>query len=664
MENISRIAEYLWPYRKRFVASVVCAIAIAALWCLNISAIAPVVKVLFENDSLHAFVDNTIEEAEEEIRLKTELLDSGTVETLDRQARAQDKIVSATYTLQTYKLVQEHIMPYVPQDRFNALMAMLGLMLLGTSVKCVFVVIQEILMGGIVQRAGNDIRRDCFVQTQKLDVQSIATDGTSGLLSRMTNDITELTGAVGLFGTKLIREPLKALGCVGVAFYVNWRLTLLSLLFVPLIGFMLAKFGKRLKKAAKNTLQSVAAIYDCISETFDSYRVVTAFGGQQRQQEKFEVANNQFYDKMLKCIRVNALIRPSSEVLGTITVLFAFIPGAYMVLRQTDSIFGIQLAPKAMTMTQLMLLYGLLAGTLDPLKKLSNVFGQVKRGLAGADRAFELMDRESLVAEPLEPKPFVRHNESIRFNDLSFRYHSVDAKEPRDLALRGVSLDVKFGERIAVVGSNGSGKSTLLSLLPRFMDPESGHIMIDGVDVADYSIADLRSQVGIVSQETMLFDDTVSENIKYGSFDATPEQVESAATQAHALSFIRQLPEGFDTVVGVGGRRLSGGQRQRLSLARAIIRDPSILILDEATSAVDAQSEDLIHGVLKKFAEGRTVFIITHVLSNTFLDLVDRIVVMDEGQITAIGTHEELIGSCEIYRRLTQAGINSPRAAA
>lgn len=664
MQNLNRIAEYLWPYRTRFAASVLCAVAVAALWCLNITAIAPVVKVLFESDSLPSFVEKEIQDAQKEIELNSEYLNSDLADTLDKRARAQARIAESTSTQQTYKLVQEYIVPFVPEDRFNALMALLGLMLVGTSVKCVFVVIQENLMGDIVQRAANDIRRDCFTEAQKLDVQSISHDGTSGLLSRMTNDITELTGAVGLFGTKLIREPLKALGCVGMAFYVNWRLTLLGLLFVPLIGFMLAKFGKRLKKAAKNTLQSVAAIYDNISETFDSYRVVTAFGGQQRQREKFEVANSQFYEKMLKCIRVNSLIRPSSEVLGTITVLFAFIPGAYMVLRQTDSIWGIQLAPQPMAIEELLLLYALLAGTLDPLKKLSNVFGQVKRGLAGADRAFELMDRESLVSEPVEPKPFSRHAESIKFNNLSFRYHSIDVKEPRDLALRGVSLDVKFGERIAVVGSNGSGKSTLLSLLPRFMDPESGQIMIDGIDVADYSIADLRSQVGIVSQETMLFDDTISENIKYGSFDATQEQIVSAATQAHAMPFIQQLPEGFDTVVGVGGRRLSGGQRQRLALARAIIRDPSILILDEATSAVDAQSEDMIHGVLKKFAEGRTVFIITHVLSNTFLDLVDRIVVMDEGQITAIGTHQELINSCDIYRRLTQAGINNSNAAA
>ena len=284
--------------------------------------------------------------------------------------------------------------------------------------------------------------------------------------------------------------------------------------------------------------------------------------------------------------------------------------------------------------------------------------------MAGGDRVFAMIDKQSMISEPDEPTPFTRHSQSIQFEDVSFRYQPADTGEMRGLVLNNVSLDVKFGEVVAVVGSNGSGKSTLTSLLPRFLDPESGIVRIDGVDVSEYQTSDLRSQMGLVSQETMLFNDTILENIRYGNFAASREAVVEAARQAHAWDFISELPDGIDTIIGPAGGRLSGGQRQRISLARAIIRDPSILILDEATSAVDAQSEDLIHGVLKTFSQGRTVFIITHVLSETFLDLVDRIVVMDQGQVAAVGTHNELLTKCPLYQRLTQSGIGGHSAAA
>lgn len=664
MENVTRIAKYLWPYRYTFGLSVACAIGIAVCWCANLSAVGPVVKILFENDSIHQYVDQEIEKANATIVLETEYLQSVVVsaDDLTKRAKVQSRLADATADLKTYTNVRTYLLPYIPEDRFKTVGLILGFVFAGTVLKCVFIFSQEVLVGRMMTLAANNIRMDCFRSALKLDPQSVSTEGTSGLLARMTNDIQLLTMAISAFGTRLIREPLKAMACIGAAFYINWRLTLMAVMVVPLIGFFLAKFGRSLKKASRNALQSVEAIYDVISETFDSFKVVSAFNGQRRQRKQFLKANREFYSHTMKCVRMNSLIRPTSELMGVMVVMVAFAPGVYMVLEQTDTILGVQLAPEAMTITELMTLYVLLAGVLDPIRKLSTVFGQIKLGMAGAERVFALIDTKSPVRESDVGRKLVPHYKSIVFQDVSFRYQSSAGEEVRPLALDKVNLSFKFGEVVAIVGGNGSGKSTLLSLLPRFMDPESGVILIDDIRIQEYRTMDLRRQFGLVSQETMLFDDSIYENIRYGNFEADQETIENAARQAHAWEFISALPEGLYTQIGPGGGRLSGGQRQRISLARAIVRDPSILILDEATSAVDAQSEDLIHRVLKTFSKGRTVFIITHALSATFLDLIDRIVVMEHGRVAAVGTHAELLAKCPQYQRLSQAGTGSAAA--
>lgn len=661
MGNVSRLIKYMWPYRVAFVASVFCAVGVAALWCANISTFGPIMKVLLENKNLQQFVDGEIATAERKIAEDTAYLENE--RSVDVRARVQARITESASTINTYTHVKKWILPWVPTDRFETLAFLVFALLAGTVIKTVFLYLQELLVGKVVNSTANDIRQDCFLAAQQLDLQSAAAEGTPNLISRMTNDIYQLMTAISVFGTKVIREPMKALACIGAACYINWRLTLMAVVLVPFIGVFLGRFGRMLKKAANKAMDSVALIYDSISETFSSFRIVTAFGGQKRQEEKFKEANRSFYNDIIRTIRINALIRPTSEIMAVLIVCIAFTPGAYMVLRNTDTFFGIQLAREPMSITELMMFYVMLAGTLDPVRKMSSVFGQVKQGMAGADRAFELIDRKSMIQEPKNPRPFRKHQKEIAFEDITFRYATFnpEAETPAD-SLSGVSLKVNFGEVVAVVGSNGSGKSTLLSLLPRFMDPDHGSVRIDGVDIRDYSTDDLRSQIGLVSQDTMLFEDTVRENIRYGLFDADDGAVEEAARKAHATDFIQRLPERFETKIGKR-RQLSGGEQQRLSLARAIIRDPSILILDEATSAVDAESEDLIHGVLKEFSRGRTVFIITHSLSETFLNLVDRIVVMERGQIVAVGEHNELLQSCEVYRRLSQAGVQ-PKAAA
>lgn len=663
MQNFLRILSYVMRHRRLVAMSVMCAVGVSLFWTLNLSIVFPVVKVLFQNGSLHEYVDVEIAGLEGEIQEHSTNLEKIPARDLRQRARTQSRIGEASSTLLWLTRIQTWVLPWVPRDKFDTMASLLALLLVATVVKGVFIFFQDILVGSVVQLTVNAIRQDCFRAALKLDCQSLGRIGTPTLMARMTNDVEQMTLAIRLFGVTLVREPLKAAACTAAAFYVNWRLALLSVTMVPLLGLVFNYFGRRLRRASHRTMESMAKIYECMGETFGAARIVMAFSGFRKHRRQFFRANREYYDGSMKVVRLGALSRPVSEIMGVVGVFAALAPGAYLVLRETTSIWGIRLASAPMSIAELATLYALLAGTLDPMRKLSNVFEGIKRGLAGSDRVFALIDQKSIVPEPRSPRMMIPHQASISMKNINFRYAGdPDASGARPLALRNASLEVNFGEVVAVVGGNGSGKSTLLSLLPRFIDPTEGHVLIDGVDIRELRTRDLRSQIGLVTQETMLFNDTICANIQYGNPQATRQMVMDAARKAQAAEFIEQLPEGYDTPVGDRGGKLSGGQRQRIALARAIIRNPSILILDEATSAVDSRSEDVIHSVLKDFVVGRTVFIITHSLSAAFLDLVTRIVVMDQGCVIADGSCEEIRKSPE-FSRLLQGEMSSVRAA-
>lgn len=663
METVSRLFPFVWPYRRMAVLSVLCAIVISVLWAGNLSTVLPMVRVLFQQKNLHQYVDEQIELTQADIEERNAAIRNLEGHDVERRARAQRYQSDATRQLALLTTTRNYILPYVPEDRFDTIALIFGCFLFATFLKGIFVYLQEVLVGGIVNRVIVDIRKTCFRHALSLDYQTVSATGPANLMSRMTNDVETLAIGLRTVLVRLVREPLKAGGCIAFAFILNWRLTLLSLLVVPCLGLLFARFGKSLKRASKGTLNSMSGIYKGLAETFDSLKVVVAFGAARRHRQAFHRSNKEYLNKSMKVVRLSALARPTTELMGTIAVLSAVIPGTYLVLRGTDEIWGVKLAPGAMDIAQLSALYALLAGTLDSVRKLSSVYGDLKRSAAASDRIFEILNEKTKVPEPKEPQIVSRHSRDVRFENVSFTYSQelVDGST-RPPALRDLSFTVPAGEVVAVIGENGSGKSTLLNLLPRFMDPDQGAVLIDGVDVRHMRSRDLRSQIGIVTQETQLFDDTIAENIRYGKPDATWEEIEDAARQAHVIPFVAHLPHGFSTQIGEKGQKLSGGQRQRLALARAILRDPSILILDEATSALDSQSEHIVHKVLKQFVRGRTVFVITHVINDTFLDLVTRIVVMDSGSVAAIGTHEELLKTCSIYQRLYHS--NDQRSAA
>ncbi len=672
MESLARLIPFIWPHRRKFALSMVFGVLVAVVWGGNLTAVLPIVKVLFENESLHGKVAESIEAYEGEIADFERQLDS--IETQIRKAEAagteSDSVnvkllqrrVSAERNLSDRRRrhlamtwMQQRIMPWVPNNAFQTFTWILVLLLFATALKGLFIFIQDVLVGSMVELVVMSIRKQCFRKVLMLDYQSLSADGTADLMSRFTNDFQTMSLGLALLGGRLVREPLKALVCIGLAMWVNWRLTLMSLIFIPILGYVFYQYGRMLKRASRRMLESMSRIYKVLEETFAGLKVVIAFGGAPHHRRQFHREHKEYYSKAMKVVRIDALTKPTIELLGMLAVFVAMLPGAYLVLRGRTEIWEIRLASAPMDIAQLSLMYARLAGILDPCRKMSSVYSKLKKSTAAIDRIFELIDRKPEVRDPEQPVPLPRLEHSIEFANVTFQYPTRGLAPARRAALEDVNLTIKAGEVVALVGENGCGKSTLVNLLPRFFDPQRGEVRIDGVPIKQAALRDLRSQIGLVTQETILFDDSIYENIRYGRPDATVEEIEAAARQAHVTSFAQELPHRFETSVGERGGELSGGQRQRVSLARAILRDPSLLILDEATSAVDAQSESLIHSTLKEFAEGRTVLLVTHMLSNSLLDFVTRIVVMEEGRVVASGSHQQLLATCPQYQRLYEA---------
>jgi ATP-binding cassette subfamily B protein/subfamily B ATP-binding cassette protein MsbA len=346
-----------------------------------------------------------------------------------------------------------------------------------------------------------------------------------------------------------------------------------------------------------------------------------------------------------------------TEIMGILTVCLALLAGAWLVLKGQTHLLGIPMAARPLDLGSLLLFYGFLFGTADPLRKLSDIFSRLQGGMAAADRIYGRLDRVPAVRNAAAPAACFRHRRELVLEGVDFHYH------PGQPVLEDIQLRIPFGQAVAVVGPNGCGKSTLANLIPRFADPVRGVIRLDGVPLADIRLRDLRGQIGLVTQDPILFDDTVYNNIRYGRPQASRGEIIEAAKRAHAHRFIEsELPQGYDTVVGALGGRLSGGQRQRIALARAILRDPAILILDEATSQIDLESEQAIQQALESFIRNRTTLIITHRLA--VLSLADRIIVMQAGRIVDAGTHDELSARSGLYRRLQQLQAEDLRRSA
>lgn len=674
MESLKRVLPFVWPYRNKFLLASLLAFLIALLWGLNLSVAFPIVKVLLQGESLAEYVQKNIDDAEQEIELRSAGLEKTDeriakltdederLGQLQHRSRLQSKLSAASKELAFMSWIQANVIPKIPRDQFDTFAAILLVLLIATVIKGILIFFQEILVGNLVELTILGIRKACFRKTLSLDYQTLMIKGGSDLMSRFTFDMNQLSAGLRFLGGKVIREPLKALVCITGAFLVSWQLTLLSFVFAPLVGIVFYMIGKKIKRASHKLMQSMSRIYKTMEETFAGIKVVIAFNGARQHRLKFHHENKAYFSKAVRLVKLQALTSPSTEVIGLLAVFVALLPASYLVLRETTSIWGITLSTGPMDVARLGTLYAMLAGAVDPVRKLSTIYARLKRASAAAERVFAIIDSETLVKQPVAPVRVPQEIETIQFDKIDFGYATSNENAQRPAVLKEVNLKVRAGETIVVVGGNGSGKSTLVSLLPRYFDPDSGTVSFNDVDIKNLRLEDLRNQLGVVTQETLLFDGTIADNIRYGSPSATDFEVEQAAKKAFVTQFTEQLPDQLETHVGDKGQQLSGGQRQRIALARAILRNPKILILDEATSAVDAQSEFLIHQSLREFTKGRTTFLITHTISQSILDFVSRIAVMDEGKLIACGTHEALLETCPAYKQLLQSQVRQSAA--
>ncbi|NUQ60952.1 MAG: ABC transporter ATP-binding protein [Pirellulales bacterium] len=659
MGNFGRALRLALQYRFTFMASVVCALLVGVLWGGNISAVYPLVEIAFQGKSLQHWVDGKIGEANRSIAEKTEETrrlekqlaeaaekDRGKIET--QLSLAQSRVAAEQEALGWYQSLKPYIERYLPNDPFLTLALILLGLLVATAVKEVFLVGHTVLVARLAELGTFELRKEFFRRTLDMDVNTFSAEGTSQLMSRFTHDMAALSwGMNALFG-KLVREPLKMAACLIGAALICWRLLVLSLVVAPVAAWAIRRLAKTLKRANRRAMEEMAQLYNTLDESFRGIKIVKAFTMERQERKRFHKNSKEYYRKAMKIARYDSLTSPLTEIMGIITICLAVLAGAWLVLEGETHLLGIRMSNRPLDIGSLLVFFGLLAGVADPSRKLSDVYTRIQAGSAAADRIYAMLDREPEVRDPQCPRPLARHTRDLVFERVGFAYGPGRAP-----VLHNVDLKIAFGESIAIVGPSGGGKTTLASLVPRFADPTTGEIRLDGIPLKELRIRDLRKQVGLVTQDPLLFDDTVLNNIRYGSPHATVEQVKEAARQAYAHQFIeRELSEGYETVVGPMGGRLSGGQRQRIALARAILRDPAILILDEATSQIDLQSEQIIQKVLERFIQGRTTIMVTHRMS--LIAMADRVVVMQDGRILDFGTHDQLLARCPLYQRLHQ----------
>jgi ATP-binding cassette, subfamily B, bacterial MsbA len=682
MKNFLRALRHAWPYRYRFALSVFCAAVAAMLWGLNFTSIYPVLKLLNDpnKETPQMWVDNCIKGVQAEIAVlepQSQPLQDRLKE-LEKQpsnsnaehskrdatsdlARVERKLAAARALLWRYEKAREYIYDFAPTDRFQTLAWIIGILLVVVAVKCFFEFGQETLVGSTVNLSLFDLRNRFFRNVIHLDVDQFGDQGSSELTARFTNDMESLGAGVKMLLGKVVSEPLRALACIIGACFISWQLTLLFLILVPIAIVVLTKVGRLMKRATRRLLERMSSIYKILQESFQGIRVVKAFTMEPAERRRFKAATRDYYRKSMMLVKIDALADPIIELLGVAAVGGALLAGSYLVMNDETHLFGIswlRISDQPLDAEALLSLYIFLGAVADPVRKLSSVFTRIQSGCAAADRIFAYIDKRPRVhgnsegPRIMRPVMGVQPVEAdapafIEFRDVCFSY------DPEQPVLNNIHLNVQAGETIALVGPNGCGKSTLLSLLPRFYDPNHGAIFIDGNDLRTVHMRSLRQQIGVVTQEVILFDDTIFNNIAYGKRNATQEDVEAAARQAFAHDFIMKMNNGYQTRVGELGRNISGGQKQRLSLARAILRNPSILILDEFTSACDAESEALIHQALREFKVGRTTFLITHRLNT--LEIADRIVVLERGRVVAVGGHAELMRTCLLYQGMHDA---------
>lgn len=603
MRDFKRLIRYVLPHKGKLCLAVLAMFVVALLSAVSIGAIQPVLDLI--------------------------LAPKGTPPFISLPNALQDYLGPLVNRLQWIR----------EGDKLTVVSVICGILLILIPIKGALIYLHKYLLSYVTEHVMMDVRNDLYAAVHTLSLGFFSRSSTGEIMARLTFDI-HLVGdtIMGTFGQAL-REPFYILSFGVLLFLIQWQLALLSLVVLPLIVIPIVKFGQKMRYRGLQFQERRAELNTIVQEALTGIRIVKAFVAEGHERRRFSQKNWESFRASLKIVRVEALTNPALEVLGGIGILGIIILGSFLVLREILSLGGF------------LTFIGALISLFQPIKRLGGLNNTIQRGMAGVRRVFELMDTTPDLVEAPDAIPLGVVQGDVAFWGVSFAYDGIQP------VLHDVTFEAKPGELVAIVGSSGAGKSTLVNLIPRFYDPSTGRVEVDGIDVRRTTFRSLREQIGMVTQDTILFDDTLYNNITYGQSGAVPERVQEAARVAHAREFIERLPQGYETPIGERGVRLSGGEKQRIAIARAVLRDPPILILDEATSALDTESERIVQEALDKLMKGRTTFVVAHRLSTIIR--ADKILVLDEGKIVETGIHLDLLNARGVYYRLYQKQLEA-----
>jgi len=702
--------KYVWPQWPRIIIVVISAVVIAAFLSLSFVTIIPLLKVMMGNEGIHGWVERKIcaerygiiinmpdhfSESETANRLRiTSIKDDSLAQkaglqildiitdvnepkidiaggeptrnrlleilaTADSQTElalqvsrstANGTVISETraeVTLNTgkkpfYVDAVEKLINILPREQTQenktkaVVYIIIGICII-TIIRCTAKFFQEYMTQKVVQISINHLREETFSHALEMPISFFSSERPSDTVSRIIRDTDVMGRSIKVMLGKALREPLNALFMVGWAMWIDWKLTLIFMVGTPFVLALVIIFGKKMKRATRKSLVAGSQMLAKLQEAMAGLRVVKVYNRHDYENERFRIINKRLLKQLLKKSKVDAATMPLMEVFGMLAGSAALIMGAYWInsgKMDSQEFFGLLI---------------LLGAAAESARKTSDVWNKIQEANAAAERVFAVVDSPVEYEKPdtVELQPLKR---KIEFRNIVFTYPGSHRS-----ALNRINLTIEAGHNIALVGPNGSGKTTLANLLPRFYDPDSGQVLIDGKDIYDVTLTSLRRQIGMVTQNVVTFNDTIAANIAYGKPDAGREEIINAARRSFAHEFIAPLPKGYDTIIGEESTGLSGGQMQRIIIARAILKNPAILIFDEATSQVDAESEAKIHKAIEEIMQERTSIIIAHRFSTVIN--ADVIVVMDDGQIVAHGQHNELIRTCQLYQSLYETQL-------